>query len=225
MKKHLKLYNELFPQVEKLCESVRANGGNIVLEWRAYNDYWKRKEVIELIRKFELYDVQFDGCALGLKSRDGSPVKKPWRIVTDMPSVADALRPCKCTHTAKEHASCNAAEAKRSANYTMTLAKKFHRAFLKHIILKNYSCVPSVAGANAPTSGGARNDSSPGAARTTLTQSSARDKKVKWLCKDCACCPTSEQEAFVKERDSRDPKGDLDSLPDSLSLLKFEISQ
>ena len=123
----------MFPKVVSLCQETRARGGNIVIEWPAYNDYWRKPEVVALVKKYGLSDVLFHGCAVGLKSANGKPIKKPWRLVTDIPEVVDSFRPCQCTHNKEDHDICKGKEAERSAAYTTIMAKKFHRAFAKHI--------------------------------------------------------------------------------------------
>ena len=184
MLKHKKLFDALFANVLKLCESVRENGGNIVLEWPDGNDYWKKPEVIAFIRKFNLEAVSFHGCALGLKSLAGIPMLKPWKIVTDCPEIVKAFTGCKCTKD-HDHQTVRGEEAKRSANYTTVMAKKFHRAWAKHIGNK------------------ARGKVYPSTANTAATCIETPDAKpnLKFLCACCTVKPTKEQIEFSVERE------------------------
>ena len=43
---------------------------------------WKLDVLVKFIERFRFLTVDFDGCSLGLKSKKGNPIKKPWRVVT-----------------------------------------------------------------------------------------------------------------------------------------------
>ena len=60
--------------------------------------------------------VDFEGCAVGLRTKDGLPLKKPWRLKTTSQRIVNAFQSkrCRCQQT---HARCEGAETTRSAMY------------------------------------------------------------------------------------------------------------
>ena len=60
--------------------------------------------------------VDFEGCTVGLTTRDGLPLTKPWQLMTTSQRIKDAFQDirCKCQQT---HARCEGAETTRSAMY------------------------------------------------------------------------------------------------------------
>ena len=54
--------------------------------------------------------VDFEGCAVGLTTRDGLPLKKPWRLMTTSQRIKNVFQDkrCKCQQT---HARCEGAKA------------------------------------------------------------------------------------------------------------------
>ena len=61
-------------------------------------------------------DVEFDGGAVGLRSKKGNPTKKPWRVKTTSQRIVDAFKDktCSCGHP---HEICEGTETARSAMY------------------------------------------------------------------------------------------------------------
>jgi hypothetical protein len=86
----------LFGNFVKLAEVVRKGGGTISFEWPRYCMGWARQEVLDFVSSFDLTSVAIDGCAFG-HSHSGQPIKKPWRIVTDHPGLAQNLKPWICS--------------------------------------------------------------------------------------------------------------------------------
>ena len=56
---------------------------NIAFEWPKENTLWKCKEVQNWIKVCNLKPVTFNGCMVGLVSKQGVPIKKPWKVATD----------------------------------------------------------------------------------------------------------------------------------------------
>jgi len=85
--------------------------------------------VQSFIDKHNLQVVRFDGCALGVKSlKDGTPIRKPWKVATSMKGLVDSLSPYRCDGK-HEHVTCRGADAKNSENYSPEMARVVHRAF------------------------------------------------------------------------------------------------
>ena len=71
---------------------------------------WKRPDVIAFFDAHpEFLEANFDGCAVGLRSKVGNPIKKFWRVRTTSQRVYDAFhkKVCSCTH---QHEKCEGAD-------------------------------------------------------------------------------------------------------------------
>lgn len=107
----------LFQSFTKRAERVLNHGGTVTFEWPRPCTGWKRPDVVAFFDEHpQFVRVDFDGCAVGLTSRDGLPIKKPWRLMSTSQRIVDAFQDkrCKCQHP---HAKCEGAETTRSANY------------------------------------------------------------------------------------------------------------
>jgi hypothetical protein len=60
----------------------------------------------------------------------GCPIKKPWRIASNLPSFENIRRTC--THAPAEHTRCASADTKITEGYTDELATQIHRCFALH---------------------------------------------------------------------------------------------
>ena len=61
-------------------------------------------------------EVDFDGCAVGLRSKKGVPIKKPWRVRTTSQRIVDSFKDKKCS-CKQPHEKCEGSETARSAMY------------------------------------------------------------------------------------------------------------
>jgi len=113
-----------------LARKVRQNGGYVAMEWPRFCSGWARGEVRKLLRDMTLTKANFHGCAVGLESKTGKPLLKPWTVATDSPELEEALNGAQCTrdHT---HLSIEGAETGRSAHYPRMMCEMIHNAFKK----------------------------------------------------------------------------------------------
>ena len=65
-----------------LAEIVLKQGGEVSFEWPRFCTEWQLPELINFIVNWDPYTCAVDGCAFGLKDKDGVPVKKPWQFIT-----------------------------------------------------------------------------------------------------------------------------------------------
>ena len=119
---------KLFKSFVKRAELVLSLGGTVTFEWPRHNSGWNRPDVRRFFEQHpEFQSVEFDGCLLGLKSKDNRPIKKPWKLMTTDPRIKAAFQGYLCTHQPHEHDKCEGAETSRSAFYpqqmTMLIAK------------------------------------------------------------------------------------------------------
>eukprot|EP00971_Amphidinium_carterae_P242165 4808428-Amphidinium_carterae.5 len=53
------------------------------MEWPTSCTHWQKNRVKPFLKYHHLKKVDFHGCAVGLKSRSGLPIKKPWTLATN----------------------------------------------------------------------------------------------------------------------------------------------
>ena len=106
-------------------------GGKVAIEWPKSCKYWKFPRVKALCLSAKLETVCFDGCAFGVKSVAPStkrlPIKKPWRVDTDMPELLVTLnRQCSCV---TPHTPCAGSDTRLEESYTDDMAAAIHDGF------------------------------------------------------------------------------------------------
>ena len=107
----------LFSSFTKRAERVLNHNGTVTFEGPRPCSGWKRPDVVSFFEKHpQFMCVDLEGCAVGLTTRGGLPLKKPWRLMTTSQRIKDAFQDkrCKCQQT---HARCEGAETTRSAMY------------------------------------------------------------------------------------------------------------
>ena len=119
----------LFSSFTKRAERVLNHNGTVTFEWPRPCSGWKRPDVVGFFEKYpQFMCVDFEGCAVGLTTRDGLPLKKPWRLMTTSQRIKDAFQDkrCKCQQI---HARCEGAETTRSAMYPPHMINLIAQAF------------------------------------------------------------------------------------------------
>ena len=107
----------LFKSFSKRAELVLKLGGTVSFEWPRPSTGWKRPDVVAFFNSHpEFMEVDFDGCAVGLRSKKGVPIKKPWRVRTTSQRVVDVFKDKKCS-CEQPHEKCEGSETARSAMY------------------------------------------------------------------------------------------------------------
>jgi hypothetical protein len=137
---------ELFDQFLKLLQNEIVcmtlcvlRGGDIIKEWPDTNYQWKIKPVFTCLGMFNLIPIRFNGCAIGLKTKKGEPIKKPWCLMTTVPQVVDAFHDKRC-HCPKgtDHPELFGAEAADSSHYTDRMCNMVHSALEARAANKQY---------------------------------------------------------------------------------------
>ncbi len=80
-----------------------------------------------------MYYAKLDSCAVGLSTKDHTPIKKPWTIATDEPCLVAEFTDCFCPGKDEhpQHKWCCGKDAKESELYTKEMVKKVHQAWVK----------------------------------------------------------------------------------------------
>ena len=109
----------------RLGRAVIARGGSVSFEWPRHCEGWKDETVKAMLEDLKLDPVDVDGCAVGVQSKTGEPILKPWRIAVSSPLMRKALDGLRCQggHT---HVPCSGDETARSAFYLEHLCNAIH---------------------------------------------------------------------------------------------------
>ena len=118
---------KLVSNFTRLARLVLQRGGDVAFEWPAQCSMWELPEVASMISELSLNKVRLDGCAVGLHSSKGVPIKKPWTVATSSPKLFDRFEPLRCTND-HEHCPCAGGETKRTELYTDTMVGHIHMA-------------------------------------------------------------------------------------------------
>ena len=103
------------------------------MEWPTACAYWRWKCVENLVEMLGLKPVKVHGCALGLRSVvNGMPIKKPWTLKTDVPTIVEELEKYTCPGN-HEHTPCAGKDTKLTESYTPEMVAVVHRAFKKFL--------------------------------------------------------------------------------------------
>ena len=115
-----------------IAKLVLARNGFVSFEWPTTALGWKEDELVKMCEFFGLV-VDFHGCALGVKARNGEPMLKPFTITTNNPDLVAELqtKQCKCT---RKHVPCEGAETTRSGHYTKQMANAILRGHRKALV-------------------------------------------------------------------------------------------
>ena len=97
----------------------------MALEWPRSCAYWQLASVRNMIQRMKLGQCQFDGCAYGLTAGygpdAGRPIRKPWRVVTDILCLLQKLnKRCPGNH---DHVPCQGTNTKHTGRYTAEIAR------------------------------------------------------------------------------------------------------
>ena len=120
-----------------LCaDQVFAAGGEIAYEWPTGNRLWELPCIKRMVKIYGLKRVAFHGCQVGVTSRRGRPIKKPWDIQTTMLPLVEAFRERRCTHKPHEHDQARGGETSRTAFYPDPMCDLIHMAISNTILLE-----------------------------------------------------------------------------------------
>ena len=78
----------------RLGKATLARGGSISFEWPRHCEGWREEVVMNMMRDLGLGPIEVDGCAVGVRSKSGEPILKPWIAVSSqhMKRALDGLR-------------------------------------------------------------------------------------------------------------------------------------
>ena len=141
----------LFASFVLMANIIMGLGGDVSFEWPQGCDSWERDDVKRFFDQHQekFYTVNFDGCSLGVKSLNGNPIKKPWRVKTTNKALAHELLKCKCTHSPDEHVPAAGNETARTAFYPEPMTEVISRClYPEYVQAGPVPCMPVEASAS-----------------------------------------------------------------------------
>ena len=128
VKRHRSIYKRIWSAFVDLVNSMEFAKPLIAIDWPRSCTYWDDKAVDKFVIRNNMTSVKFDGCAVGVKTIDGIPMKKPWTVKTNMHCLHNYLdgRVCSC---AVQHAEGRGRNLKNTESYTYIMTDLIHKAF------------------------------------------------------------------------------------------------
>ena len=128
---HRQQWRKIWDQFEDAARACHRLGGHVVIEWPSLCDYWREARVQRLVSDLGLEQVKIDGCAVGLKSVDNIPIRKPWTLKTAHEGILKSFAKRRCPGKEKHpsHQSCEGKHTRPTEEYTDYFARLVHGAF------------------------------------------------------------------------------------------------
>ena len=89
---------ELNDALRGLHLSFSRSTGRIAYEWPRHCLGWTQPFMKRFLDDPEILTVNIDGCDFGMKDKNGTPIRKQWKIATNSPDLAAALGGRACHH-------------------------------------------------------------------------------------------------------------------------------
>ena len=137
--KRIKEFKELWKSFEAFLNLINVRFF-IALEWPKGCRYWKLPMVQRLLIRYGMKLYDFDGCAVGLKSSSGLPIRKPWTVATNHEALGNRLAQFRCKCTVK-HQPGRGEDFKRTEEYTFKMTDAIHRILRAR---PTVACIPQV---------------------------------------------------------------------------------
>ena len=123
----LKTFARLIKAFRIVARAVIKRGGDVSYEWPTGCSLWSSRAVQDMIAELGMHKAHMHGCAVGLVSKGGLPIKKPWTIATTSPVLHEVVGKLICPGQVV-HEPCAGAETKRTEEYTDEMAEAVHHA-------------------------------------------------------------------------------------------------
>ena len=115
----------------RLGRAVIARSRSVSFKWPSDCQGWKDEAVKAMLEDLKLDRFDINGCAVGVQSKMGEPILKPWRIAVNSPLMRKALDGLRCQGD----------ETARSASYPEHLCRGIHDGLDAHDSAAAGDCV------------------------------------------------------------------------------------
>ena len=93
---HLGVFGLLWDAAVVIMHEAKLYEALTAFEWPTFCMYWQKGDVWEHMVKMGYEFIHFHGCMFGLESvapsTKGWPIKKPWTVATDCPTLRQFLQ-------------------------------------------------------------------------------------------------------------------------------------
>ena len=144
LRAQVKRSEALFARFTKHAEVVIEQEGHVTFEWPRDCKGWERPDVKAFFEKHasRFHSVTFHGCAVGLTDKEGTPIKKPWRLMTTSKELHDGFQNRTCPHQHSfKHAQAAGSNTARTAFYPQEMCKIIASALYPHVATP---CAPAM---------------------------------------------------------------------------------
>ena len=107
--------------------------GIIAYEWPAHCKGWENPTVSGMIQDLQLQEARFDGCQLGLVSKDGVPILKPWKVFSNSPRLTQELCRYRCRREHK-HQEAEGQHTERTGFYPAKMCRIIIKALKEELL-------------------------------------------------------------------------------------------
>ena len=144
------LFGKLFKSFKRCIADASPHKPSVTFELSKNCKYWSWPSVQKFISDYKLRQHAFHGCQFGLKGLSGKPLKKGWKIATDVPQLATLDNYiCSGSHV---HEQSRGKSLKLAEGYTFELTDMLHGAFCSRAVeLTRPKPIRAVACYPAPT--------------------------------------------------------------------------
>ena len=118
-----------------------ARNGTVTFEWPKGCESWQRSDVKQFFdNRPEFMPVEFDGCAVGVQSTRGRPIKKSWRLMTTSKAIVELFSQFQCSHKPHEHDHAVGSQTARTAFYPRQMTVEIARALYPNMTHPCHPC-------------------------------------------------------------------------------------
>ena len=129
---HKQLFRKLFRPLRKLDGSLcKFCDVSIAFEPPASCDNWQLPMISKFCESHGLTEHLVDGCMVGIQEEEGNPLKKTWRIMSNV-SLSEQLSGLRCDKS-HEHGESRGSDLEKAESYTYVLTDAIHISWSKHV--------------------------------------------------------------------------------------------
>ena len=131
---HIKQFRSLLRGFKRILNDVYSNDIRVAFELPKACRYWKWPELWSFLTKYKMNKYEFHGCKIGIKGRNGKPMKKQWVVASNMPTIS-VVEYFKCDGS-HEHDESRGTRLKEAEGYTYIYTDAVHNAFSEHATMQ-----------------------------------------------------------------------------------------
>lgn len=127
----IKDWRKIWTSFKTVARECIKHSGHIAVGWPSGCDYWRYHIVRNFFDELQFEKINFDGCALRLRSDRNDPIRKPWGVATNSGHVFRAFATYLCSGRDKHpyHEPCAGKYTKRTESDTWPFIDVLHKAW------------------------------------------------------------------------------------------------